>query len=349
VEAVAEAHEMATAIPSVRLYATAGPGSLHRILAAGLERKSARRGPQAVIYAAENDNAAASKLTVVVESALTAASPSAIHEWACFADTVIGKMSGVAPAGSGLAPIASGDRQAFLVEAFNRILISRVCLPALPGLPPFRRGIAIFEEKDDLHPFEEAKFYGHNAVHALAGYLGRHLGLTYMAELREQPGVIDFLRDAGVEETGPPLMERYAGRDPLFTRAGFTAYMDDLLVRMSNAHLQDTIARVTRDPARKLGWDDRLVGAIRLALDADVTPWRFATGAASALEALHAEAGDRFPLTQSTEETLRLLWADAHPPEAEALAVIRLIDQAAERLQTNNTTLSSLLSNPLRI
>lgn len=349
IEAVAEAHELATAIPSVRLYATDGPGSLHRILAAGLARKPERAGPQAVVYAAENDNAAASKLTAAVESALVGISPAALREWVCFADTVIGKMSGVAPARSGLAPIAPGDHEAFLVEAFNRILISRIHLPALPGQSPFQRGIAIFEEKDDLRPFEEAKFYGHNAVHALAGYLGRHLGLTYMAELRERPKLIDFLRAAGVEETGVALIGRYAGRDALFTRAGFTAYMDDLLVRMTNVHLQDAVARVGRDPARKLGWDDRLIGAMRLALDAGVTPWRFAVGAAAALEALYAQAGDRFPPAQSTGKTLRLLWADAHPPEAEALAVIHLIEQAAERLQADDRTLSSTLSNSLRI
>jgi len=280
-----------------------------------------------------------------VKSALTTASPAALRDRVSFLDTVIGKISGLAPAGSGLAPIARGDRQAFLVEAFNRILISRIRLPMLPGQPPFQRGIAIFEEKDDLHPFEEAKFYGHNAVHALAGYLGRHLGLTYMAELRERPALINFLRDAGVEETGAVLMERYAGRDPLFTRAGFSAYMDDLLVRMSNVYLRDTIARVTRDPARKLGWDDRLVGAMRLALDANVTPWRFALGAAAALEALRAEVGDRFPPTQSAGETLRQIWADARPPEGESLAVIDLIDQAVGRLQTNNRAFSSMLSN----
>src|SRR2546428_95641 len=65
----------------------------------------------------------------------------------------------------GLHTVSSRDPRAFLVESFNRILISSVRFPS--GLP-FRRGLDLFEEKGDLLPFEEAKLYGHNAAHALA-------------------------------------------------------------------------------------------------------------------------------------------------------------------------------------
>ena len=65
----------------------------------------------------------------------------------------------------GLEPLVPGFEKCVLVEEFNRILISRITLPG------FERRIQVFEEKDDLLPFEEAKLYGHNAVHALLGYL----------------------------------------------------------------------------------------------------------------------------------------------------------------------------------
>ena len=52
---------------------------------------------------------------------------------------------------------------------------------------------------------------------------------------------------------------------PMFSPTGFRAFVDDLMVRMINPYVRDTIARVGRDPARKLGWNDRLVGAMRLA------------------------------------------------------------------------------------
>ena len=42
----------------------------------------------------------------------------------------------------------------------------------------------VFEEKDHLLPFEEAKLYGHNATHALAAYIGAVRGVTQIAELK---------------------------------------------------------------------------------------------------------------------------------------------------------------------
>ena len=49
IDAIASAHEMATAIPSVDFYETQGPGSIHRVLADGLSLKLRQRGPHAVI------------------------------------------------------------------------------------------------------------------------------------------------------------------------------------------------------------------------------------------------------------------------------------------------------------
>jgi mannitol-1-phosphate/altronate dehydrogenase len=68
------------------------------------------------------------------------------------------------------------------------------------------------------------------------------------------------------------------------------AYADDLIARMVNPFVRDTVARVGRDPRRKLGWDDRLVGAMRRARQAGVTPRRYAWGVAAALDWLATPA-----------------------------------------------------------
>ena len=47
--------------------------------------------------------------------------------------------------------------------------------------------------------------------------------------------------------------------------------------------LRDPVDRVTRDPARKLGWEDRLLGSMKLARAAGVTPEGLAEGARLAL------------------------------------------------------------------
>jgi len=184
--------------------------------------------------------------------------------------------------------------RAFLVEKFNRILITKI------DLRGFKRGITVFEEKPDLLPFEEAKLYGHNATHALIGYLLRLRKAEFMSEAQKDKDLMTLARDAFLLESGKALCKKYAGLDPLFTEKGYQAYTDDLLERMMNPHLRDSVERVTRDPRRKLGWDDRLVGTMRLALSKDTMPTRYAQGAAAALRVLEAEEkkpGTRFSTT----------------------------------------------------
>jgi len=179
-----------------------------------------------------------------------------------------------------LVPQIPGWSRAFLLEEFNRILISRITLPH------FRRGIEVFVEKPDLLPFEEAKLYGHNATHALIGYLANRKGFQFMSEVSGERKLMALARDAFLRESGEALIARHKGLDPLFTVEGYRAYAEDLLERMTNPYLRDAVARVIRDPRRKMGWEDRLVGTMRVALDAGIEPQRFAVGAAAALAVL---------------------------------------------------------------
>lgn len=322
VEAIAAASEIATAVPSTRAYVSPGPASLHRILAEGLQRKVATGGPRAVVYVAENATRAAAQLRHAVMAELHESERAAVGSQVCFVDTVIGKMSGVLSPPQLLAPVTPDGDRAFLVEDFNRILISQIDFG--PGAPPFSRGLAGFVEKADLHPFEEAKLYGHNAVHALAAYLARIAGLTTLDQLAARPDMLAFLRAALVEESGAGLIQRHRGVDPYFTPDAFAAAADDLLARMVNPYLRDTVARVGRDPARKLDWDDRLIGAMRLALDADVAPGRYALGVAAALDALDPAADPALILPAR--------WQAANPDPARVAQLLQLIRAAQTHL-----------------
>ncbi len=268
IEAIANADELATALPSVDFFTRGGEASVASLLSAGL----GAAGKPRIVYTAENHNHAAEILEAAVGS----------RAGVQFLNTVIGKMSGVITEAAeqrrlGLAPLAPGLDRAVLVEEFNRILITRVTLPG------FRRGIGVFEEKPDLLPFEEAKLYGHNAIHALLGFWAHERGYRYMSEAGPDRALMRLAREAFLSECGAGLIHRHAGVDPLFTMEGFRAYADDLLARMVNPFLCDPVARVIRDPQRKLGWDDRLVGAMRLACAAGVRPERLASGARLAM------------------------------------------------------------------
>jgi mannitol-1-phosphate 5-dehydrogenase len=188
----------------------------------------------------------------------------------------------------------------------------------------------VFEEKEGLLPFEEAKLYGHNATHALAAYLGALKGVRTIAELGQLSGVLEFLRAAFLNESGETLIRKYRGIDALFTGEGYEEYADDLLKRMLNPYLGDTVERVGRDPLRKLSWDDRLVGTVREALQQGVEPRRFAAGVAAALATLEPS----FLLTDAPAiDRLKQLWADASPVESEAERLITLVLRSARLLR----------------
>lgn len=282
VAALAEAGEIAVALPSVAFY-TRGAPSPAILLAQGLRQRHERKGgAPSVTYAGENHNHAAEILEAAVRAELGADADAVLQNHR-FLNTVIGKMSGVVTdeaqmVRDDLVPIAPGLPRAFLVEAFNRILISSI------DLPGFERGITVFAEKDDLLPFEEAKLYGHNATHALVGYLAHERGYDTMSEALANGDVRKTAREAFLNEAGTALIAKRVGVDLLFTIGGFTKYCDDLLERMGNPYLRDQVSRIIRDPERKLGWEDRLVGTIRIALGCGLQPHGFARSAAAALK-----------------------------------------------------------------
>jgi mannitol-1-phosphate 5-dehydrogenase len=289
------------------------------ILAGGLRRKIQRGGRPCILYAAENHNHAAEILAELIRKRLAPAEAEAVTAIFEPINTVIGKMSRVVRdrgeiAEAGLEPYVENGSRAYLVEEFNRILVSQVSLPS------FRRGIQVFEEKTDLLPFEEAKLYGHNAAHALLGYLGRQRSLRFVADAAGDSGLMNFVREAFLEESGQALIARRGGVDRLFTPSGYRAYAEDLLERMVNPWLRDDIGRVTRDSRRKLGWSDRLVGTMRLAVSAGIEPWRFAQGAAAALEELRREEPGKMD-----ERILQALWSAGDGSETEKSHLSHLI------------------------
>jgi mannitol-1-phosphate 5-dehydrogenase len=142
--------------------------------------------------------------------------------------------------------------------------------------------------------------------------------------------VFAFLRAAFIQESGGTMIRRYAGVHPLFTPAGYRAYADDFLARMTSPWLGDTVERVGRDVERKLGWDDRLVATIRAARQEGVVARRYAFGVAAALATLdHSILKKEIPLG----ERLTRLWKTASPGGSEQNAVIALVEEGAPRLR----------------
>ncbi|MBN2270078.1 MAG: hypothetical protein JXN61_05655, partial [Sedimentisphaerales bacterium] len=151
-EVLARSTEIVTCLPSVDFYQSGGKNSVASLIAEGVKRSEAKG---TIIYTAENNNHAAEILEKLVGQTSSGPLPAKVQ----FLNTVIGKMSRVVDDPAEIAQlklktIAPGIERAFLVEQFNRILVSR------KQIAGFKPGIEVFIEKDDLLPFEEAKLYG---------------------------------------------------------------------------------------------------------------------------------------------------------------------------------------------
>src|SRR5688572_19692318 len=142
--------------------------------------------------------------------------------------------------------------------------------------PPFPelKGMLTVE---DLNPWMQRKLYIYSAGHAMTAYLGFLKGYHYIHTAIRDPEIrADVL--AAMVEGQRGLSARYGpeATDP-------ESDLLEIIARFENAALNDPLDRVGRDPQRKLGAQDRLVGAARLAQSAGVQPQKLALGAAAAL------------------------------------------------------------------
>ena len=260
IEIAKDALAFNTALPATKFYKFCAPWMKE----AFAQNPAGRR----YIYTSENSTTAAADL----KAAMGVEYPETYY-----LDTVIGKMSKVFAAGeSELPTLTPGFAKGHLVEAFNTIYTS-----SAPGIAEV--GIQNLFAKADLVPFEEAKLYGHNANHLLLALLAAERGCTSMSEAAKFPEIVEYTLQALLQESGAALCKKYAGVDEYFEPANWETWARELVRRMISPLLSDAIARVARDLTRKLGWEDRLIGAIRLCQAQGVPCPRLLHGAQIAL------------------------------------------------------------------
>lgn len=336
IEALSQSTEITTSLPSVSFYTTGSDNSVAQLISEGLKKSNVSA---TIVYTAENNNHAAEILTDNVNKI----TDTQIKHTTQYLNTVIGKMSQVVTnpgeiTKMELAPIAPGFERAFLVEQFNQIFVTTATLKG------FQPGIKVFIEKNDLMPFEEAKLYGHNAIHALIAYLGLAKGYAKITDSAADKNIMSIARNAFLNESGAALIKKYAHlNDSLFTKQGYTEYAEDLLVRMANPFLADPNERAGRDPVRKLSLNDRIFGTMAIALDFGIEPKNMAIGALAGIAALLKQAQDNnlpdemylddwHQLNDNKiKEILKWVWGKQQNKHAEKL--IKLVQLARPELE----------------
>jgi mannitol-1-phosphate 5-dehydrogenase len=132
--------------------------------------------------------------------------------------------------------------------------------------------------------FLERKFYTYNAANGTASFVGALLGHKYLADAAHDERIVDLL-DGVYRETATALSQKH--NFPFDEQWAFTRTS---LRKLQDRNIVDYVERNARDPMRKLGPDDRLVGSARLCLEYGVKPEHLAVSIACAMH--YAEPTD---------------------------------------------------------
>ena len=137
--------------------------------------------------------------------------------------------------------------------------------------------------------FLERKFYTYNAANGTTSFVGALLGYKYIADAAHDERILKLL-DGVYTETATALSKKH--NFPFDEQWAFTRTS---LRKLQDRNIVDYIERNARDPMRKLGKDDRLVGSARLCLEYGVKPESLATAIACAMH--YEEPTDEFAVT----------------------------------------------------
>lgn len=137
--------------------------------------------------------------------------------------------------------------------------------------------ISYCSEEELLKKHWTPKLFLHNTPHCIAAYLGALVGVKFLHESMQYPEIREIVVGAMNEmltalklrwEIPHDFLEWYANKE---------------IERFSNVLLCDPIARVAREPLRKLDLDGRLIGAAQMCLSLGFVPKNVLIGIVSAI------------------------------------------------------------------
>jgi len=141
------------------------------------------------------------------------------------------------------------------------------CLPEIGG----------FELRKNFSGMLIRKLYTYNAANGSVSYLGNLKGYERIDQAVEDPDILDILMRV-YDETSRALSREFK-----ISYEEEYAFAMTSLAKLRNREIVDFITRNARDPIRKLGPEDRLVGPSRVALKYGIRPEGLATAIAAAI------------------------------------------------------------------
>lgn len=230
-----------------------GPVVLPRIastLANGIKlRKSEGITIPLNIIACENAIKASSQLEEEIKKYLEEEELAYLEEFVGFPNCSVDRI---------VPPVKSENILDVVVEGFYEWNVER---SAFKGEIPEIAGMNL---ADNLMAYIERKLFTLNTGHAITAYFGYLKGYETVDESIKDEVIYDFVKKAMIE-SGQGLIEKYQ-----FDEETHLKYIDKIINRFKNPYLKDDVARVGREPLRKLNENDRLIKPLMTARGYDL-------------------------------------------------------------------------------
>ena len=277
--------ELAKEIAQAQVVTTAvGLGILPRIagaLAAGIAERQAQGVTEYLnVIACENGLRASSQLKEHVYSHLTEEQKAYADEYVAFPDCSVDRI---------VPPIKSENPIDVVVEKFYEWNVERASIKG--DLQMEGMNLA-----DNLIAYIERKLFTLNTGHAITAYLGKLKGLGTIADSIADEEIYTIVK-AAMQESGEGLVAKYG-----FDHDAHFAYIDKIIGRFRNPHLQDDVTRVGREPLRKLSANDRLIKPTMTAIEHGFATPNLVLGIGAALHYNNPEDPQSVQLQQAISE-----------------------------------------------
>lgn len=267
-EAISDADAVFTSVGGKNL------GDLIPLLVAGIERK-AETGGNLNIVTCENWKLPATILKNGVEETISEEAKPYFHTHVGITEAVI-----MRSAIESDAELLKQDPLVVNVQDFWELPVDA---SRIVGELPDIQGLKLIES---FTGFLERKFYTYNAANGTTSYLGALLGYEKIADAAHDERILKIL-DGVYQETAKALSKKH--NFPLEEQLAFTLTSKR---KLQDYTIVDFIERNARDPIRKLGPDDRLVGSARLVEEYGITPHNLCIAIAAAI--YYVSEGDEF-------------------------------------------------------
>ena len=277
--------ELAKEIAQAQVVTTAvGLGILPRIagaLAAGIAERQAQGITDYLnVIACENGLRASSQLKDHVYSHLSDEQKAYADEYVAFPDCSVDRI---------VPPIKSENPIDVVVEKFYEWNVERASIKGELKMEGMNLA-------DNLIAYIERKLFTLNTGHAITAYLGNLKGLKTIADSIADEEIYTIVK-AAMQESGEGLVAKYG-----FDHDAHFAYIDKIIGRFRNPHLQDDVTRVGREPLRKLSANDRLIKPTMTAVEDGFATPNLVLGIGAALHYNNPEDPQSVQLQQAIAE-----------------------------------------------